>query len=436
MAAMKHMKPCLDSSQRDAIKGMLLDIKGDASKWTTTDDVSCLLDTLPEGTLNQIPTEVMAQWSCDRNIQGYEDYVANREAQCKYDIGEKEFKNVNDNMKMVEMKALQAALKNLDTSSSQMRRRKRQATSESGAAMCDKAAIGGGNSLETNEIKNMASEDVMSCLADLGQAEITQEKAKALAEKVYMAKSQNLDLTSDEIQSLGYILRGFTADQIMNFSVPTTSSDIAALGIERDLTQEQLTALAKKVNEWKAVENLSSDELKNVNKIVCGFSAAEVEKLKTDSIMKALPTLRDLDDCSSNVTMKLANKAFMKYNETGKITDAMVAELGGLVGNLAPEYINKIPSDAMAGLTVKGMESFTPDAIKSMNIDQIKALPVAAAKALTSNQQSHFNEDMKEALKNGPLKDPNVETKDSGANSFIGSAVLCAFGVSAALQLL
>ena len=43
-----------------------------------------------------------------------------------YDIGEKEFMKMKDSMNMVNEKAVEAAMESLETSSTQMRRRKRQ----------------------------------------------------------------------------------------------------------------------------------------------------------------------------------------------------------------------------------------------------------------------------------------------------------------------
>ncbi|XP_066978395.1 uncharacterized protein [Macrobrachium rosenbergii] len=419
MVASPHI-PCIDDMQADEIVKLMERVYGKVNSWESLEGRCCLLILMDTTKYSQISSDVLASCTCNPDVTGFQDYVDARQSLCEAETGI-DMDDVTQQKKSEIMdKQVAAAMESLNEINAR-RRRKRDAQ----PTACDTASIGGASLLTVSDIQAMTNESVLGCIYELGQVRIEDDtKSRAVLDRIKLAKNNTLgNLTLDDMRKMQYIWSALQAGEVM--TLPTLAygamdAAVQQLGRYWELPDGVTKELAKKtLQEWKASKDMTAQDLRTANQIICGFNSTTIEAIPVASFRDAMPTLRALMDCPDTVMQDLAKKTSSAYGETLTWDAATVSELGNIIGGLAPEKLMNIPPGSMTGLSVQGLQSIPPESIKVMKVSQIQNFPSTVAMALSDDQKKVFNSDMLAAL-NDIL--PKV---GSGAQGTLASMLVC-----------
>ncbi|XP_069957296.1 uncharacterized protein [Cherax quadricarinatus] len=406
MSFMSPVPPCLDVTQKQQIGQMIITVMGPPATWKDASDISCLLDTLSSTSLMSIPPEVFISVNCKPLTTHFED-------------GQPDMCKTNAKASYKKMSEMQASncinLRN---------------TVGSGTN-CDKILCNGLAVMTSADINSLQLQDVYDNLADLAAQEMTMAQAQALLTKVRQLSSQG-NLTTDNLNNLGYIYQAFTANDManLNWTNPRAKSMIYQIGRMKMMPDDVMTAAKDQIlSLYQTPPNMNSQDLMLLGQIICVFTQSQINNIPVSAFLGAMRYLGILNCNNKNGTVYLAQMALAAYKSDNRDLPywdgATMSEMGLLMGGLGPEQLTAIPPQAYSGLTSAGVKSIAPGALKALKVAQIQNLSPSTAAAITPDQMAQFNTEMMVALNRVlPSTSPRSSATSHCISGFLGGLSL------------
>ncbi|XP_047739757.1 uncharacterized protein LOC108664726 [Hyalella azteca] len=245
------LMPCLSRGTQEAVENLIFKYKGDDPQtWRQISEMCCLLYILSPETISRIPRGALMSCRChiaDRAQYSSDDDIRELECPNTFNYG------IEFQRKNVLRAQARAALDILDLNNvpgyNPSGRRKRAV---SNIALCNRASVSGADDISNGELSAASPNEIMECLAALGERYMNDSKAQVLANKVRDSLSPRSwsSLTNDLMRDMNFIMKGIPANEIRDlpaFSPPTQFYDaVVVLGNEKMMfSDDQVTTFQR-----------------------------------------------------------------------------------------------------------------------------------------------------------------------------------------------
>ncbi|MBN3317667.1 OTOAN protein, partial [Atractosteus spatula] len=254
------------------------------------------------------------------------------------------------------------------------------------------------------QLASMTPETFKDGLSTLGTVKgFSVEQLAALRNKSVQAWGVPSSLTAEHLLQLGCLAQGFSPSELrsLNLSVDTVEALSTC-----NWTQAQREAVLQGFLEQThaSAGALGALELVGLGQFVCGMTPEQVSQINTASYRGAARVLGSAE-CPLAVNERLKDKAVAVYGDMKTWTEAVVSEVGNVMGQSAPmlsglsaSELQVLVSSVLPFISASAIPLIPPERLANVSATQLQALGPDNAAMVTEAQKSAMNDLQKKAL--------------------------------------
>lgn len=324
-----------------------------------------------------------------------------------------------DEIKKCKNKGLQKAANKKVREPEKKSRRKRRDLSSETAEDIESLSL---QALDADDITTISCDAFNSNIEEIGNTAFSESQLKAWAQVVKKCWNKDVKLyTADQLQSLGTLARGFTADELGMMDLSEDES-IETLG-EESYTDEQLKKAWQQVKtkKGKAVKDLDQFELASLGNFAKAMTPEEIGQIGPfEEVVENLGNITGWSEEQLDQLKKMASKFY--GSDASKWDTAEIYNVGTVVGGFSEDELKNLNDEQLKYITDDGVAEIPARKLNALSLDQLNTMKPSQLAAITSEQKDGLSVAKRNALE----KETGAEEPqdDAGSNMVYSLVVL------------
>ncbi|CAG5007111.1 unnamed protein product [Parnassius apollo] len=205
--------------------------------------------------------------------------------------------------------------------------------------------VASGKKLSLKELQSTDISQIINCLLHIGSEEMPRDESDFIWQSIVKNFRGVSNVPEEVLKVLHWVTPAITAAEYANLTLSNIEV-IENFGLDYNLSNDQLTAIAERVREDfadKEPEDYTFYDLTALRNILCAFNRSEIERIHPSAYKEASQNIGKLK-CKPEVMKAFATLAVQKdaFGPPDKWNDAIVRVVGEVAKYLPKTIVDKL----------------------------------------------------------------------------------------------